>query len=80
MSDEAPPPSIRLHIKISDVGSRGAEVMILTEVEDLPPKTFGADSIEAAIDLLAIALKPMARRLLWGADQPRPAAAQPGEQ
>lgn len=76
MSQDAAPPRVRLHLTITDVGPvgplrRGAEVMILTEDEDKKPKLIGADSVEAAVDLLAIALKPMIRRLLWGADQPR---------
>lgn len=70
----APPPRVRLHLTVTDVGPtgplrRGAEVMILSEVED-QPKLIGADSVDAAVDLLAIALKPLIKRLLWGADQP----------
>lgn len=78
MPDPPAPPRVRMHVTITDVGPierrRGVEVMILTEIEDQPPKLIGADSVEAAVDLLAIALKPMVRRLLWGADQPQPQA------
>lgn len=75
MSQDAAPPRVRLHLTITDVGPvgplrRGAEVMILTEDEDKTPRLIGADSVDAAVDLLAIALKPMIKRLLWGADQP----------
>lgn len=76
MGEIDPPPRVRLHLTITDVGPpgtrRGAEVMILAESEEGPPKVIAADSLDAALDLLCAALKPQVRRLLWGADQPPP--------
>ena len=60
-----PRPQVRMHLVVTDVGARGAEVMITTEIED-EPKLIGEDSIEAAFAQVAA----HTRRLLWGADQP----------
>ena len=67
MSTPAPkaPPQVRLHVVVTDVGSRGAEVMIVADAEG-HSYLRGAPSVDEAVDLL----KPLIKRLLWGADQP----------
>lgn len=61
----ATPPRIRLHLTIVDVGPRGAEVMLTCDTGD-GPRAFTGATLEDAIDQI----KPVVRRLLWGADQP----------
>ena len=60
------PPTIRLLLTISDVGERGGEVQVTWTAEDAPCSYMAHD-----LDDAADRLKPVLRRLMYGADQPK---------
>lgn len=61
----SPRPRIRIYLDICDVGGRGGEVQVTWTTED-DQRAYMAHDLDNAADRL----KPILRRLMYGADQP----------